>query len=180
MINIPLLWYRHTWHTETCESIFPYLLVSCWSCTWVLCHSNDSSQCQAGFHMELEDFCWFKKKKKKKHESWPEWSRTVATYKNGSGRSMAILWTKFIESELEQIILDNDIFRISLSWASEKRTKGSLVSCQNRSHFRNLWNWRPMTHPNVGPTEPPWRGFSISPPVKMSMSSTCLTKIKGF
>lgn len=101
---------------------------------------------------------------------------TSGTYRKGSGRSIAMRWMAEIESEFWQINLDSDVFRISVNWDSVNRMNGSLVSCQKRSHFLNFSNCVPITQPNVGPTDPPWSGFSINPPVNRSMSSTDLSR----
>lgn len=115
------------------------------------------------------------------------WLRNITapyTYKNESGKSITFLWISSIESELSQMILAKVSFLIWFNCASVKRTNGSEVSCQKRSHFFNLSNCIPATQPKVGPTDPPCIGYSDKPPVNKSISSTLLLnyleKIKQF
>lgn len=96
-------------------------------------------------------------------------------------------------------ILANVAFRISASWASENLNNGLSVSnlygekkcyhlkClqrtriidakkrknnyQNLSHIFRCLNCKPMMHAKVGPTRPPFTGYSLRPPGNKSISS---------
>lgn len=105
-------------------------------------------------------------------------------YKKLLGRSKAARCMSPGTSRLSQTILASVVLRISVNWASVKRTAGSSfsylqcnqswLSCsqlnvswtyQNRSHFLNCLNWMAMMQAKVGPTRPPCSGRSDMPPI---------------
>ena len=85
-------------------------------------------------------------------------------FKKGSGISNMALWIFVTWSQLLHMTLDKVTLRISASCASVNRISGFPFSYQKRSHFRKFRNWIPIIQANVGPTSPPCKGVSASPP----------------
>ena len=103
---------------------------------------------------------------------WGKLRQGTRSLRNSWYWSKADFWILSTTSAFSQTILARVAFLISVSWDSVNLTAASEVSYQNLSHFLAFWNWIPMMQANVGPTRAPFRGTSLRPPVKRSISST--------